>query len=292
MPLDSNGLYYSKSVKTITKKAPKIGGSNKEVFLLSYNKFSQSAKALIKALDLAMPRVQDFESAFIGSEGKFKVKRTINWGSGNIPGWVSTSSDTILNSQSAVNICRNKLKFFEAVKDKARVPEILTNLEAALTLVREGKVVMGRKATGSCGTDIVFYEDNADDFAKSEFWSVYKKKKHEFRVHIFRGKVISLQQKALRTSDPEGNPLPTNDIDFRIRNHRNGFVFKRNEINVPDDVITQAQAAFKAISGLDFGAVDVIYNEYENKAYVLEINTAPGLEGTTLEDYVSAFRSL
>jgi len=39
---------------------------------------------------------------------------------------------------------------------------------------------------------------------------------------------------------------------------------------------------------LDFGAVDIIYNEHEDKYYVLEVNSAPGLEGTTLEKYVEA----
>jgi D-alanine-D-alanine ligase-like ATP-grasp enzyme len=41
---------------------------------------------------------------------------------------------------------------------------------------------------------------------------------------------------------------------------------------------------------LDFGAVDVIWNEKEDKYYVLEVNTACGLEGTTLDKYVEQFR--
>ena len=44
--------------------------------------------------------------------------------------------------------------------------------------------------------------------------------------------------------------------------------------------------------GLDFGAVDVIYNGHSNRAYVLEINTAPGLTGTTLDNYAAALRNL
>ena len=46
-------------------------------------------------------------------------------------------------------------------------------------------------------------------------------------------------------------------------------------------------AAIKAL-GLDFGAVDIIYNEAEDQHYVLEVNTAPGLEGTTLQKYTEA----
>jgi D-alanine-D-alanine ligase-like ATP-grasp enzyme len=43
---------------------------------------------------------------------------------------------------------------------------------------------------------------------------------------------------------------------------------------------------------LDFGAVDVIYNRAQDKAYVLEVNTAPGLEGSTLDNYVEAIQKV
>jgi hypothetical protein len=287
--------YYTDSlgyIKQAKRKPRSTLTGNKDVFLLPYNKFSQGAKALIKGLDLMYNSVQRLEETYVIHPNDTKVKTVINWGSGNFPGWLRAISTKVLNDTTAVNICRNKVKFFQTVGDKARIPEILYELEPALALVRDGKLVMGRKANGSCGTDIVFYEENASEFSKADFWSVYKKKKHEFRVHIFNGEIIDLQQKALRTTDPAGNPMPTNDIDFRIRNHRNGFIFKRNEISVPNDVTVQALAAFKAIPGLDFGAVDVIYNEYEDKAYVLEINTAPGLEGTTLENYLKAFKTI
>jgi hypothetical protein len=36
---------------------------------------------------------------------------------------------------------------------------------------------------------------------------------------------------------------------------------------------------------LDFGAVDVGWNEHHGEATIYEVNTAPGLEGTTLEKY-------
>jgi D-alanine-D-alanine ligase-like ATP-grasp enzyme len=42
--------------------------------------------------------------------------------------------------------------------------------------------------------------------------------------------------------------------------------------------------------GLDFGAIDMIYNERRNQYYVLEVNTACGLTGTTLDKYVEVFK--
>ena len=41
--------------------------------------------------------------------------------------------------------------------------------------------------------------------------------------------------------------------------------------------------------GLDFGAVDILYMASNDTAKVLEVNTAPGIEGDTLVDYYNAF---
>ena len=123
-----------------------------------------------------------------------------------------------------------------------------------------------------------------------------RKKKSEFRIHVFKRNgeyvVIDRQQKTLRTTHPTtGEPIDKTKVNFMIRNHRNGFIFQRNDIKVPADVEVQALKAMK-VTGLDFGAVDVIWNEHEGRAYVLEINTAPGLEGTTLDNYIAEFRNL
>src|SRR5690606_23689172 len=126
-----------------------------------------------------------------------------------------------------------------------------------------------------------------EGFTNSEFWVKYKKKKDEFRVHVAFGRVIDVQRKALRQTDHEGNPIDTTKIDFRIRNLAHGFIFKRHDISVPSCVTEEAVKAVEAL-GLDFGAADVIYNAAEGKAYVLEVNTAPGLEGTTVESYTNA----
>ena len=104
----------------------------------------------------------------------------------------------------------------------------------------------------------------------------YKKKKDEFRVHVFNGKVIDITQKK-RKAGFEGR-------DNQIRNHQNGWVYCRENVIPPQGIEQLALNACSAI-GLNSGAVDVIYNQLENKCYVLEINTAPGVEGTTCLKY-------
>jgi D-alanine-D-alanine ligase-like ATP-grasp enzyme len=116
-------------------------------------------------------------------------------------------------------------------------------------------------------------------FVHAPLYTQYIKKKDEYRVHIFGGKVIDVQRKAVRP----GHQNP----DFRVRNTANGFIFVRNDVEAPADVLLQATNAVTVL-GLTFGACDVIYNAKSNKAYILEVNTAPGLTGTTLENYINA----
>ena len=78
-----------------------------------------------------------------------------------------------------------------------------------------------------------------------------------------------------------------------MRSHAKGWVFCREGVNPPQVVLDQALLAVKAL-GLDFSAVDVIYNESENKAYILECNSAMGIEenSTSLTRYTNAFKKV
>ena len=81
------------------------------------------------------------------------------------------------------------------------------------------------------------------------------------------------------------------DPNWRIRNLANGFIYAREDVRPPECVTSVARRALDCID-LDFGAVDVIYNARQNRAYVLEVNTAPGVTGTTVDRYVDYFRNL
>jgi len=58
----------------------------------------------------------------------------------------------------------------------------------------------------------------------------------------------------------------------------------------PEDIFLQSTLAVNCL-GLDFGAVDIIYNQKKDVSFVLEVNTAPGLEGSTLNEYVKEFNN-
>ena len=93
--------------------------------------------------------------------------------------------------------------------------------------------------------------------------------------------LTDIQKKAMKYGEKDAN--------FKIRNRASGFVYIREDIEPPLEVEEVALKAFKAFS-LHFGAVDVIWTENTKKALVLEINTAPGLEGQTVVSYAEAIK--
>lgn len=167
-----------------------------------------------------------------------------------------------------------------------RTPEYTTDYHVARNWLAQGRTVVERHVlNGHSGEGIRLVEPEAgDELQKAPLYVLYVPKKQEYRIHVCGGIAVDIQRKARRKD------VADDDINWKIRNHGNGFVFARNEDGeVPKDVIDQSVRAVKAL-GLAFGAVDVIFNDKSKQAFVLEVNTAPGLAGATLEGYVARFK--
>ena len=149
------------------------------------------------------------------------------------------------------------------------------------------KVVARATLSGHSGMGITICDNLDTPLPNVPLYTKYIKKTYECRVHVFRGRVIDAQIKRKKTTDiPEdqtANPL--------IRNIHTGWVYCREDFTLPEEAANLSIQAVNTVN-LDFGAVDLIYNKYYNKFYILEINTAPGLDGTTLNNYVQAFLSI
>jgi hypothetical protein len=115
---------------------------------------------------------------------------------------------------------------------------------------------------------------------RAPLYTAYIPKKAEYRVHVFNGEVIDIQQKRKKRGFEE-------ERDTRIRNLHNGYVYTRENIIPPDNLGVLATAAVAACN-YQYGAVDVIYNEKQNQCFVLEVNSRPGLMGTTVDKYSEA----
>ena len=99
------------------------------------------------------------------------------------------------------------------------------------------------------------------------------------------GAVVDIQRKARKRD------VADDAVNWQVRNLDGGFIFAREGVVEAPEASEEALKAVAAL-GLDFGAVDIMYNARENKYYVLEVNTAPGLAGTTLEGYAKRFREV
>lgn len=176
-----------------------------------------------------------------------------------------------------------QFKWFEA----NGVPslEFTTDREQAKKWREEGFTVFGRKLlNSSCGKGIVVEEptsslDDLDSTCGAPVYTKYKKKKREFRVHVFQDKVVRVVEKKLR-KDWNG------PRDSKIRNLANGYVFC-GCTEIPDGLVELALRASKVVSS-DFRGVDVGYNEKLNELFVIEVNSAPGIEGSNVDAYINA----
>lgn len=232
-------------------------------------------------------------------ESKYKYRDgdlVINWGNSRHTGF-----PRVLNHPKKVSVAANKLCFFELIKEKC--PEIIPKFWTDPNEIPDEAfpIVCRESLVGHSGVGI-HIADNRDALVAAPLYTRYIKKKDEYRVHIGVTKVfvggddhgnntgwstetstIAVQRKARSLS------VPDEEVDWRVRNHSNGFIFQREGFDTPQAVLDAAKRSLIA-SGLDFGAVDVLWNEHLQKAFVLEINTAPGLEGQTVADYAKFFR--
>ena len=207
----------------------------------------------------------------------------VNWGCSNIPvGDIGLEPN--LNHQNSVACAVNKRYTFHLLKEKGvshpayavdgGFEEGETNNTDSIWLARH-------TLTGSGGEGITVVR-SGDVLPEAPLYVQYIPKLLEFRVHVFRqlNAYDTLVRQKLRQSTAE----QTRDQRL-IRNHDNGWVFG----NVRDeDGADKAKAvAVKAVEalGLDFGAVDVIIGRDDGVAYVLEINTAPGLTSDAALDF-------
>lgn len=118
------------------------------------------------------------------------------------------------------------------------------------------------------------------------FVSEYFKARDEYRIHVICGGVAFSQRKSLRTDDDR--PETPN---FQVRNHANGFIFQQNDVEVPE-IVKAASVKAVAALGLDFGAVDIKYNAARGTYSILEVNTAPAIQNSTLARYTEVFSSI
>jgi glutathione synthase/RimK-type ligase-like ATP-grasp enzyme len=167
--------------------------------------------------------------------------------------------------------------------------EYTTDSVQAAKWGKEGHVVFGRKLlNASCGDGIVIIEPKTlyEGAQMCPVYTKYKPKKREFRVHVFKDKVVTIVEKRRKT-DWNGDKK-----DTKIRNLANGYVFCQN-VELTEKLrerINQLSLAASKVCSSDFRGVDVAYNEKLDDVFVIEVNSAPGIEGSNVDKYVETIK--
>lgn len=245
-----------------------LGDIVRRIHIVPYKMGSKSAKLLKEAL------------CATGIKAYRKVGTTLPPKQGTLVlyyggGEVLPQGGVQLNRNRAV--ASNKLETFRALESQ-HVPIVPFTTDPAIAGEWD-QIVCRATLTGHSGQGITIVA-RGGTLPHVPLFTQYIKKSMECRIHVFNGKVIDAQVKKQRRDLPEGF-----EVDSQVRNIHTGWVYCREDFT-PDDRVKALAIAATAAVGLDFGAVDIIYNKYYNEYSVLEINTAPGLEGTTLTNYV------
>lgn len=205
------------------------------------------------------------------------IDALIRWGS--VAALTKKVQGRVINSKRAIVAASNKGEALKLLDQSGiRVPKLLAPSEVK----PEHFPVLGRKEHHVAGNDIVLclqMKDLADARKLGcTHFTKYIPRQTEFRVHVWGDDVIKVSEKVL--SEPERNKDPW------IANFDEGYIFVSPKTKLSGQAKGMAVDAVATL-GLNFGAVDVILGD-DGKTYVLEVNTAPGLQtDSSIEVYVN-----
>lgn len=253
--------------------------------VLPYKPTSESARELSRALGCL--RLRSFvRTKFRPRDGDVIV----NWGySGPLPPAYLNGRVRYLNLPFNVAKARDKIQtFIELKAHNVPTVEWTRDRNVAQDWLDTGeRVVVRHSTTGQGGSGIQVVSEG--EVPEAPLYTKYFRRDAEYRVHVLADQVLDVQQKKMRRQTREETKTGVRDrkSTYEVRNLANGWVFTREGVVCPGSAADAATAGVAAL-GLSFGAVDIAVRDDESR--VLEINTAPGIEGASVGTYAYAIR--
>jgi len=275
---------------------------NKKIFIRPYKSGSHSVNALCEALGARKIRVT-------GSRYKPRPNHAyIVWG-GVLP--AGAPIPPVVLNRRAGPVFANKANFFENLKESGLFDENLpffytrrTDLIEALDGVKKVRVYCRELLNGHGGAGITVLDNpKPEDIPVSPLYTLAcnsmsdRTVATEFRIN-FVSQDLEINEDtdvsvlAVKKAARAGN---WEEIDHRVKNHDNGWVFAElSDLETGNYLqeLTNIATKFCRYSGLHFGALDIIYNRKKDKYFLLEYNSAPGIEGRTVEFYADSLKEV
>jgi glutathione synthase/RimK-type ligase-like ATP-grasp enzyme len=238
-------------------------------YLLYSNATSTTGQALVDALKEKNIDING------GMKDPGKVPILIRWGS--LLG-VASNPGKVINSKTAIAKASNKEAALEIFgQNGISIPKTMN----ARQVTTSDFPVLGRKVHHIAGNDIILCLQKKDLAVAVQngctHFTKYIPTATEFRLHVWGDQVIKISEKVL--TEPERNKDPW------IRNFDEGYTFMSPKTKLSGQAKGMAVDAVACL-GLNFGAVDMILGD-DGLAYVLEVNSAPGLIDSSVDCYVN-----
>ena len=246
----------------------------------------------------------------------------LNYGRSTLPIWFAHAARaqgvTILNRPDAVKKSVDKRTCLELM-ERNGIPalEMTEDKEVAAGWITKGhNVIIRHIVNGKQGKGVELFDtmgelDSFDDIMAelpdAPMYTKFYDKTHEFRVHVFQGKVIDLVQKK-RMGRKKLAARGIGEVNDVARNHKQGWVFAHNDLicDYPDgdgdadngrSEIEQIGLRATEAVGLDYCGVDILAIFDNNNTFVgavlCETNSAPGMSSpTTFKAYTDAIEGL
>ena len=177
--------------------------------------------------------------------------------------------------------CKDKLFQYEWFKSNELPALSFTQSKAeAEKWLQEGQTVFARTLLRASEGKGICVFNPGEALGWAPVYTLYRKKKKEFRVHVYGTQVVAVLEKRKR-KDFEG------EHNTKIRNTANGYVFCSENVVEPNGIRELALKAAK-VTNSDFKGVDIGFNEKLNELFVIEVNSCPGIEGSNINRYIQA----
>lgn len=187
--------------------------------IFPYKAGSISAKRLARALGVLRVRPS------------YNAKRKdviVNWGSSSPPHFRWMEQD--LNKPHAIQLACDKLTTFNILSQNGfnDIPKWSISRQEIYELANGRNIYCRTTTTGHSGRGIIIATNNYE-IVDAPLYTVATKHKYEYRVHVFRGRVLDVQIKRKRNGAVGGSG---------IRNHSNGWVYARAETAPPEELLS------------------------------------------------------
>lgn len=268
------------------------------IYVFPWDQLSEGATAVAAALNCQ--KLLRERSRYGPQHGDVLV----NWGASDIDKWMYQRVDpekdkiTVLNRDVSVTI--DKRIFFDRCEGMYAVPKAITfkkgasRLDMARSMIEKGvlsyPVLCRVKVKGKDGEGIVIAK-SAKELVDAPLYVQLEEKSAEYRVHVGRNRdgstsIIGVQQKFL----PNG--VKAEDRVLRTTSSGCYFVWTKDgePVKVPDQVSLAAMNVFDRFPELTFGGLDVIYDKARDRAFVVEINSAPEMTEKSANLYAEFFQ--